>query len=112
MTVAGDGTYTTPTGYMLPTTGTVTGTYQWNASYTSGDGNNNDASDNNATDEQVPVSPASPAITTTPSPTTVTLGTTPLTLADSAVLSGGYFPTGTITFILSAPSGRRWTPKR
>ena len=31
VTVSGNGTYTTPTGYTLPTTGTVTGTYQWNA---------------------------------------------------------------------------------
>ena len=30
--VNGNGTYTTPTGYTLPTTGTVTGTYQWDAS--------------------------------------------------------------------------------
>ena len=36
VTVSGDGSYTTPTGYTLPTTGTVTGTYQWDASY-SGD---------------------------------------------------------------------------
>ena len=36
----GDGTYTTPIGYTVPTTGTVTGTYQWVVSY-SGDGNNN-----------------------------------------------------------------------
>jgi hypothetical protein len=105
VTVNGNGTYTTPTGYTLPTTGTVTGTYQWNATYTSGDGNNNAASDINATDEQVPVSPASPAIATTPDPTSVTLGTTTVTLKDSAVLSGGYFPTGTITFTLVAPGG-------
>ena len=32
VTVSGNGTYTTPTGYTLPTTGTVTGTYQWDAS--------------------------------------------------------------------------------
>ena len=40
VTVSGNGSYTTPTGYTLPTTGTVTGTYQWDASY-SGDTNNN-----------------------------------------------------------------------
>ncbi len=44
----------------------MTGTYQWDASY-SGDTNNSAASENNATAEQVVVSPASPAITTTPS---------------------------------------------
>ena len=64
--VNGDGTYTTPTGYTLPTTGTVTGTYQWDASY-SGDTYNISASENNAAAEQVVVSPASPTITTTPS---------------------------------------------
>src|SRR5262249_52317668 len=42
--VSGNGTYTTPAGFTLPTTGTVTGTYQWNAVY-SGDPNNNAASD-------------------------------------------------------------------
>ena len=37
--MSGNGTYTTPTGYTLPTTGTVTGTYQWIVTY-SGDANN------------------------------------------------------------------------
>ena len=41
VSVSGNGSYSTPTGYTLPTTGTVTGTYQWVASY-SGDGNNED----------------------------------------------------------------------
>jgi hypothetical protein len=53
--VSGDGSYTTPTGYTLPTTGTDTGTYQWDASYTSANANNNTASENNATGEQVKV---------------------------------------------------------
>ena len=44
VTVSGNGTYTTPTGYTLPTTGTVTGTYQWVATY-SGDANNNAVSE-------------------------------------------------------------------
>ena len=39
VTASGNGTYTTPVGYTLPTTGTVTGTYQWVVTY-SGDGNN------------------------------------------------------------------------
>ncbi len=98
-TVSGNGTYTTPTGYLLPSTGTVTGTYQWDASY-SGDTNNNTVSDNNAANEQVVVSPANPTITTTPSPTAVTLGTSSVTLTDTANLEGGYSPTGTITFTL------------
>src|SRR5262249_21427851 len=58
VTVNGDGTYTTPTGFTLPSSGAVTGTYQWNATY-SGDSNNNAASDVNSTDEQVTVSAAS-----------------------------------------------------
>jgi ELWxxDGT repeat protein len=99
VTVSGNGTYATPAGYTLPTTGTVTGTYQWDVGY-SGDSNNNSASDNNDANEQVTVSPASPAITTTPNTTSVTLGTTAPTLTDSATLSGGYYETGTITFTL------------
>ena len=75
--------------------------------------NNIPASDDGATDEQVTVSPASPALSTTPSPTRVTLGTTPVTLTDSAVLAGGYYPTGTIIFTLSTPAGAGpWTPRR
>src|SRR5262249_47877025 len=79
VSVNGNGTYTTPTGYTLPTTGTVTGTYQWNSTY-NGNTNNNTASENNAADERVTVSPASPSIVTTPSATSVTLGTSSVTL--------------------------------
>ena len=103
VTVNGNGSYTTPTGYALPTTGTVTGTYQWDADY-SGDSNNNSASDDNDPGEQVTVSDASPTITTTPNPTSVTLGTTASTLNDTAVLSGGYYPTGSILFQLYDPT--------
>jgi hypothetical protein len=103
--VNGNGTYTTPTGYTLPTNSNVTGTYQWNAVFTDTDGNNSNASDIGDKAEQVPVSPASPQITTTPSPTNVTLGTSTVTLNDTAILSGGYSPTGTITFTLVAPGG-------
>ena len=99
VSVSGNGTYTTPTGYTLPTSGTVTGTYQWDSSY-SGDTNNNLASENSVTAEQVTVSPANPTVTTTPSVTSVTLGTSSVTLKDTAVLSGGYYETGTITFTL------------
>ena len=102
--VNGNGTYTTPTGFTLPTTGTVTGTYQWNAVY-SGDANNSSVSDNNATKEQVTVSAAHPTLSTNPSPTSVTLGTTSVTLKDTAVLQNGFNPTGTITFTLVAPGG-------
>ena len=97
--VSGNGTYATPAGFTLPTTGTVTGTYQWDASY-SGDGSNGAVSDNNAANEQVIVSAASPTISTTANPTTANLG---VTLQDTAILAGGYRPTGTITFRLYAP---------
>jgi uncharacterized repeat protein (TIGR01451 family) len=48
----------------------------------------------------VTVAAASPAVTTTPNPTTATPGTT---LQDSAELAGGFGPTGSITFTLYAP---------
>ena len=97
-TVSGNGTYTTPTGYTLPTTGMVTGTYQWVASY-SGDANNTPVSSSKG-EEPVTVEPASPTISTTTNPTQVTVGTSPFN--DSTSLSKGYNPTGTITFTLSA----------
>ena len=62
VTVHGNGTYdttkgTNPGGYLLPTTGTVTGTYQWNATY-SGDANNTSVGDVDKPSEQVyPVLP-------------------------------------------------------
>ena len=53
--VSGNGTYTTPTGYKLPNTSIeVTGTYQWDATY-SGDGNNQTYSDLNDPAEVVTV---------------------------------------------------------
>src|SRR4051812_40159542 len=79
--------------------GTVAGTYQWNSSY-SGDTNNNTASEISAAAERTTVNPANPTITTTPSVTAVTLATQMVTLNDTAVLSGGYHETGTLTFTL------------
>src|SRR5262249_39007108 len=55
--VNGNGTYTTPTGFTLPSSA-ATGTYQWDATY-SGDGNNNAATDIGTSNEQVTVSAAS-----------------------------------------------------
>src|SRR5207253_10264182 len=57
VSVNGNGPYTTP-GYTLPATGTVTGTYQWDAIY-SGDTNNSGDSESNDPKEQVQVSEAS-----------------------------------------------------
>ena len=99
VTVNGNDTYTTPAGFTLPTSGTVTGTYQWDATY-DGDTNNNTASDTGSVAEQVTVNAASPTLGTIPNPTTVTLGANPVTLTDTATLEGGFNPTGTITFTL------------
>jgi hypothetical protein len=72
------------------------------ASY-AGDGNNKPAA-SGASDEPETVDKASPAIVTTASPTgTIFAGTTPPTLKDTAVVSGGYYPTGTVKFYLFAP---------
>src|SRR5438270_708994 len=97
----GNGTYDTsmgdnPGGY-LPT---VVGTYLWTAVY-SGDSNNTGAHDNGQNENEV-VSPARPAINTVAGGTVVLGSGTKLT--DTAVLSGGFNPTGTITFTLYSPS--------
>src|SRR5262249_52702467 len=95
VTVNGNGTYTTPNGF-LPT---GTGTYEWVASY-SGDANNNPVASPKGDEPEI-VIPTGPAITTIPGPTVV-LGSG-ARLTDSALLSGGFNPTGTITFTLLAP---------
>ena len=101
VTVSGNGTYTTATGTnpggYLPT---ATGTYLWTATY-SGDTNNNGATDNGQNENET-VDPAGPAINTVAGGTIIIGSGTKLT--DTAVLSGGYNPTGTITFTLYSPS--------
>ncbi|MEA2297356.1 MAG: hypothetical protein QOF77_292, partial [Solirubrobacteraceae bacterium] len=93
--VAGNGNYTSG-----PFTPTLAGTYRWVAVY-SGDANNAAVtSPCNAANEAVVVSPAQPAIVTQASPT-VRAGN-PIT--DTATLSGGVNPTGTITFTLFGPN--------
>src|SRR5205823_1552745 len=104
-TVSGNGTYTA--GDTLPTMGQVAGTYTWPEHY-AGDGNNVSANDQGGTSEQTIVSAANPTVVTTASGA-VTLGTTAPTLTDSAVLSGGYFEMGTITFTLTGPGGFSYT---
>ncbi len=95
-TVNGNGTYTTSTGY-LPT---AVGTYQWVASY-SGDGANKAVASTKTAEK---VSLANLTISTI-SNSPVFLGSGIL-VTDSATLSGGYNPTGTIIFVLFAPNGR------
>lgn len=97
-----EGHAATTTGYVANTAGT----YYWIATY-NGDGNNN-AITSGATDEQVTISEGNPpdkvqpVITTTPNPKNTSVGAT---LKDTATLSGGSNPTGSITFTLYDPSG-------
>ena len=59
------------------------------------------------------IAAARPIFTTTQSPTSITLSSaTPPVLTDSATLSGGYSPTGTITFKLYGADGRPWWTRR
>jgi hypothetical protein len=102
VTITANGSYTTPTGY-LPT---VTGTYQWDASY-SGDSNNNAASDTN--------DPSELAAALTPpggSTTTATLavstafseGGRTVSLSATVDSSAGTVTEGAVTFMLLSGS--------
>src|SRR5207237_1385586 len=73
VTISGNGTYMTPTGYTLPTNAAVTGTYQWNAYY-NGDSNNATAQDVGSTNERVTVGKGGPSINTTPGQYSVSTG--------------------------------------
>jgi hypothetical protein len=81
--------------------GTVTaggvGTYRWVASY-SGDAHNNPAT-SPCGSEQVVIIKATPTITTTPSGSVPAGGA----VSDTATVSGGFGPTGTVQFTLFAP---------
>src|SRR5205823_1552372 len=104
--VNGNGLYSTPTGFtpgVTPSGPDLTGTYQWNATY-SGDANNNAASDIDDPTEQVTANAHSPTLSTIANQTSVTLGP-PVTLKDTAFLQGGFNPTGSITFTLVGPDG-------
>src|SRR5262249_47440684 len=69
--VSGNGTYAAST--TLPATGLVAGTYSWSVTY-GGDANDSGASDQGGAAEQTVVGPASPVLTTTPSPDVLTSG--------------------------------------
>ncbi len=93
--VSGNGNY--PSGSFTPTTA---GTYRWIANY-GGDANNAATANTcNALNETVVVAQLTPALTTQASPG-VNLG---LAISDTATLSGGTNPTGTITFSLYGPN--------
>jgi len=94
--VDGEGTYSTPLGHVAG----VAGTWHWMAEY-SGDAHNLPSA-SNPESEPVVVSEGQherqqPTISTTPSPTSTTVGGT---LKDVATLAGGSNLTGSITFML------------
>jgi protocatechuate 3,4-dioxygenase beta subunit len=95
--VNGNGTYASPT---VPAT--AVGTYTWHAAY-SGDGLNNGAIDNGA-NESVSITKASPTVGTQAAATNGGAVGSAI-LSDSATVSGGDNPTGTITFTLTNPDG-------
>ncbi|MGD0877316.1 MAG: sortase [Anaerolineales bacterium] len=78
------------------------GTYYWQAVY-GGDSNNLGAASacTALSNEQLTVNKASPTISTTASPT---IGTVGIVLNDTANLTGGYSPAGTVTFNLYSPT--------
>lgn len=94
VSVSSNNTYNTSSGF----TSNATGTWHWTATY-SGDSNNTSVSSSCA-DEPVTVNKVSPSISTTPSAG----GVVGVTLNDTATLTGGYSPTGTVTFTLYPPS--------
>jgi hypothetical protein len=95
--VSSNGTYTSPT-----VTANEVGTYTWHASY-GGDTHNNKVTDQQGAAEQSIVVKASPTITATASQTGLQVGSP--VLQDSAALAGGFNPSGTLTFSLTAPDG-------
>jgi uncharacterized repeat protein (TIGR01451 family) len=102
VTVNGDGTYNAPSSVAL----TLVGTYTWSASY-SGDSLNNGAIDN-GDNESVTSIKASPSIKTQASVTGNGIVGTDST-SDTATVSGGDNPTGTIQFSITDPNNNTTT---
>ncbi|MEO8487835.1 MAG: IPTL-CTERM sorting domain-containing protein, partial [Betaproteobacteria bacterium] len=81
-------------------TTTLAGVYRWTATY-NGDANNNPvAHPCNAANESVTIAPSNPTLVTVASAG----GATGTQINDTATLSGGSNPTGTITFRLYGPN--------
>ena len=95
VSVSGNGSYSTTNA----TPANAAGTWSWTATY-NGDSNNKTAT-SGCTLETVTVDQASPGIKTTPS-AGGTVGA--VVINDTGVLSGGYNPTGSITFNLYGPA--------
>ena len=86
-------------------TSSATGTYYWVATY---NGNTDNASvTSGAALEPVTISQATPTINTSQQPTNAIVGNS---IADQATVSGGYNPTGTVTFNLYNNSTASGTP--
>src|SRR5947209_4488844 len=86
-------------------TATATGTDYWVATY-NGDSNNSAVTSGTAL-EPVILTPASPAINTSQQPPTAVVGSS---IADKATVTGGFNPTGTVTFNLYNNSNGTGTP--
>jgi deoxycytidylate deaminase len=99
ITPSGDGTYTTSNTNIA----TQAGTYTWTVSY-AGDGLNNGTHDQGGAAEQVTTVKASPTLVSTASFKTSSNVVGTAIPEDSAVLSGGYQESGSLTFILTAPN--------
>jgi hypothetical protein len=94
--VSGNATYSS--GNFTPT---APGTYRWIASYSGDTANNAVSGACNDANESVVVTKANPAITGTVAPATGNIGTS---FTDTATLSAGTNPTGTITFTVHGPN--------
>jgi hypothetical protein len=92
--VNGPGTYSTITGYLA----NIVGVWNWTADYT-GD-TNNGASSSACGSESVTITKASPSFTTSALPTAGIVIGTATPISDTATMSGGYNPTGDVTFAL------------
>jgi hypothetical protein len=86
-------------------TATATGTDYWVATY-NGDADNN-AVTSAAAAEPVTVTPATPSISTAQQPASATVGSS---IADKATVTGGFNPTGTVTFTLFDNATASGTP--
>ena len=82
-------------------TPTALGTYYWIASYPGDSNNNGFTTSCGDANEQIVIGKASPTLSTTPNPASGTVG---VTLNDTAILTGGYSPTGSVTFKLFPPT--------
>jgi hypothetical protein len=101
LSISGSTGTATSAGY----TATATGTDYWVATY-NGDSNNSAVTSGTAA-EPVVIKAATPTINTSQQPASATVGSS---IADKATVSGGYGPTGTVTFDLYSNSTASGSP--